>query len=257
MEHLKGKTVLVGKDGQTRGLCVAVAGDARMVAVAAGTQNSVPDSVSRCRPNVGSGHCKIDVDKDGKLTITNLKAANTTIVNGAEVVSKRIDSDDVVLLGKDRYRLDIALVLHTARRLVASQTAPEYSIKHLESVWLEYEEAVNVIQRRQQRMMKRRMLPLMTGSASGIVAAICAATSMSGLSLYITIPVAALSFAIYLVTFLAKDTSADDRKRAVDRLIDRYVCPNPDCRHFMGMQPYKVVRQDKKCRYCGCTLTEK
>ena len=29
-----------------------------------------------------------------------------------------------------------------------------------------------------------------------------------------------------------------------------YVCPNPECRHFLGYQPYKLILQHKKCPWC-------
>ncbi|MCD8305976.1 MAG: FHA domain-containing protein [Prevotella sp.] len=257
IDSLKGTAILIGKEAAKSQLGIVVTANGKKMVAVAGSPGSVPNSVSRCKPAEDVAHCKIDISEGGKMTITNLKSANATFVNGLEVDKKTINPTDKIMLGKDRYCLDLNLVLTTAVRLVASSAPKQYSIKHLERVWNEYEKRTEAIQRRQQRMNKWRMLPLMIGSLSSITAAVCGAMSLGNISLYITIPIAVLSFVIYFVTFIRKDTSIDDRKKATKDLYKKYVCPNPDCRHFMGMIPYEILRQNKKCNYCGCTFTEK
>ncbi len=253
MDELKGKTILIGKEAAKGQLGIAVVSGGKTKA-AAGKPGSVPGSVSRCKPGEGTAHCKIDIDSAGRMTVTNLKPANVTYVNGLQVAVKRVNTFDKIMLGQDKYPLDLSLVLRTAMQLIAPNA---YSIRHLGQVWSEYEDRMEAIQRRQQRISKWRMLPLMIGSFSSITAAICGAMLLGNTSLYITIPIAVLSFVIYFVTFIRKDTSIDDRKKATGKLYDEYVCPNPNCRHFMGMIPYKILKQNKKCNYCGCTFTDK
>lgn len=258
MDRLKGKTILIGKEpGQGR-LFVSVIINGQPKTAAMGQPGSVPNCVSRCIPAEGVAHCKIEVDHSGNMTLVNLKSQNVTFVNGTEILSKRIDVSSVVALGKDRFSISLFDIIEVAKKIVPLPSVPaqELSIRHLESVWNEYEEALETIQRRQQQMGKRRMLPIMVGSASGIAAPIFA-TVVATASLYITVPIAAVSFLIYMKNYREKDTSIEDRKTANNRFMDHYVCPNPQCRHFMGYQPYKILKQNKKCPYCGCLLTEK
>ena len=35
-----------------------------------------------------------------------------------------------------------------------------------------------------------------------------------------------------------------------------YVCPNPDCQHFLGYTPYKDLLFQKQCRFCKCNWVE-
>ena len=64
-------------------------------------------------------------------------------------------------------------------------------------------------------------------------------------------------FVMYLKIYNEKDTSVEDRKKAQNELIDNYICPNPKCKHFLGQQPYKVLRQNKNCPYCKAKWNEK
>ena len=35
-----------------------------------------------------------------------------------------------------------------------------------------------------------------------------------------------------------------------------YVCPNPDCRRFVGYYPYNVLKQNTACPHCKCKWTQ-
>ncbi len=256
MDRLKGCTILIGREHAQGRLLVALSGSDKTAIV--GAAGSVSGSVSRCKPAENTAHCKIEIDSSGTMVLTNLKPQNVTYIDGVQVESKRITDSSSILLGQDKYVLDLPLLLNTAIKLAAEAKAAsssnEYSISHLEDVWNEYEGAMEAIQRRQQLLGRRRLLPIMIGSASGLIALVCATIKIS--SLYITLPITAISFIIYLIIYLKKDTSIEDRKEATDCLYDNYVCPNPHCNHFMGNQPYRILRQNKKCPYCGCKFTE-
>ncbi|MCD8302230.1 MAG: FHA domain-containing protein [Prevotellaceae bacterium] len=262
MQRLRGKTILIGREAEQSRLCVVLLSGGQRKMALVGAPASVPASVSHYNPADQSAHCKIEVDQSGTMQLTNLKSQNVTYVDGMEVESKRISDTSSVTLGSGKYVLDLDLVLHTAIKMVdgmAAQPAKPsqqlYSIAHLEKVWNDYDDALETIQRRQQQMAKRRLLPIIIGSASSLLSAVCALVSTS--ALYVTIPIAAISFVIYIFLYFQKDTSIADRKAAVDAFTENYVCPNDSCRHFMGNQPYKVLRQNKKCPYCGCLFTDK
>ena len=114
MERLKGKTILIGKEpGQGR-LLVAIQGNGKSAAI--GAPGSVPACVSRCKPSEGVAHAKITVDQTGNMTITNMKPQNVTFVNGSEIASKRVSSSNTVELGKDRFSINLPVVIETAKK---------------------------------------------------------------------------------------------------------------------------------------------
>ena len=69
-----------------------------------GAAGSVPRSVSR-------SHCVISIDGNNNLTINNVSDQNALYVNGMEYKSKSISETDLVELGPEKYRLDIASVI--------------------------------------------------------------------------------------------------------------------------------------------------
>lgn len=262
MERLIGKSILIGKEpGQGRLLvAVAVEGQPRQAIL----QTAVPDSVSRCKPHENIAHCKITVDDNGSLRLFNLKSQNVTYVDGMEIESKAINANSRVALGKDHFPISIAAILNAAKQLVPQSNSAGsegnnkleggFSIAHLEKVWDEYETALEHIQIKQQKANKMRMLPIMIGSLSAVASPVIA-TVAAVESLYITVPIAAISFLMYFVIYQRKDTSIDEKKEANMRFMTHYVCPNPECRHFMGNQHYQILAQSTKCPYCGAKFS--
>lgn len=245
MEKIKGKSILVGKDPQKGNLQIAIEHNGKKVTAGIGQEGCVPNCVSRCYPAQGVAHCQIDVKKDGSLVLRNLKPQNVTFVNGAQIESKSVNKDAKVTLGGQGYPVSLTEILNKALELVCTGK----SIKHLKDVWNGYENKLESIQLRQQNRQKKRLLPMVIGSASGLIAPLLA--TMSGTStLFITVPIAVISFVIYICIYNEKDTSVADRKKATNDFIDAYVCPYDECKHYLGNQPYKVLRQNKCCPYC-------
>lgn len=242
MEQLKNQTILIGKEpGQGR-LLVSLKIKGQPKTAAIGMAGSVPGSVSRCNPAQDVAHCKIEVGADGRLVLTNLKPQNVTYVNGVEIVSKKIAADSQVALGMEQYPVSISTILDTAKKLVGSVPPPPKSIVHLERVWNEYETTLENIQRLQMERGRKRMLPIMIGTGAGVI------SMLASQSIFIALPLAILPLLLYIKNYTEKDTSIDDRKAANDKFIDHYICPH--CHHFLGNQPYKVLRQNKNCPYC-------
>ncbi len=256
MKELKGKTILIGKDATLGCLHISVNINGQNKSITIGDKGSVPASVSRCKPAESMAHCKIDIDDNGGMVISNMKLQNITYVNGVEIVSKKITKESKIALGRDMYPINLGMILEKVKQMMDNLPAAqqEYSIKHLEKVWNKYEATMEAIQRRQQKKGNMRMLPIMIGSVSGIAAPLLG--NMLPSTYYITIPVSILSFAIYFKIFREKDTSIEDKKKATDYLIDNYVCPNKKCNNFLGTQSYKVLRQRSNCPYCKCKLKE-
>lgn len=254
MDRLKGKTIFIGKEpGQGR-LMLAIKDGGQIKATTLGQTNSVPNCVSRCKPAEDIAHCKIDFDSNGQMTITNLKSQNITYINGIEIVSKRISTSDLIALGKDKFILNISSIIDCGKKLLGP-IVEEFSIKHLEYIWEKYEKVLENITIQQQEKGRKRMLPLMVSIGSGALTAIL--TPMFGPNALITAIIPIISFVMYLKIYNEKDTSVEDRKKVQNELIDNYICPNPKCKHFLGQQPYKVLRQNKNCPYCKAKWNEK
>lgn len=251
MERLKGKTILVGKEpGQGR-LLVAVQGKAAAI----GSPGCVPNCVSRCKPTENVAHAKIAIDQNGNITLTNMKDQNVTFVNGSEIASKRINQSGTVELGKDRFSVSVPLILEIAKQIVGGM---KFNITHLSGVWDRYEQEIDRIAQQQQETGKKRMLPIMVGSLSGVASPILA-TLVAVNTLYITVPVAAISFGLYFINYKKKDTSYEERKAATEKFTDEYVCPNPECNKFLGNLSYKLLKKQysMQCPYCKSEFVEK
>lgn len=259
---LEGKTILIGKEPGNGRLLVAVKG--------AGTDTigpigCVPASVSRCKPAEDVGHCQLSIDQDSVMTLTNLKPQNVTYVNGMEIITKRVTADSNITLGKDRYAVDLNTVLEKARKLVSQASASQppkpkkpaeaLSIKHLEKVWNDYERKMEEIAYKQQKRGRNRTLPILLSSASATISALMA-RFFGVQTLWVSIPISVLITIIYVINFMVKDTSMEDKKKAKDYLIDNYVCPHADCNHFLGYSEYKILRQNKACPYCKKPIKE-
>lgn len=263
MEKLKGKTLLIGKEpGQGR-LLVSVDVNGQFKTAAIGAPGSVPNTVSRCKPAEGTAHCKLVVDDAGYMTLTNLKSQNVTFVNGQEIVSKRLTPSCAVALGVNRFDINLGGVLKAAEKLVGDGTGggggggdssqSEYSIKHLELIWNEYNTKKKQIRIRQKNLNLITSIPMaitmLGGSLIGVAPDIAPYAKLF----------TGIAFLIFLITLYLRftDKSIKEEEELNEKFQDNYVCPNPKCHHFMGNQPYKILRQNKQCPYCRCKLTDK
>ena len=233
--------IYVGKDPEKMVISAAVELQGKFKTVVLPELGNVPASVSRLMPAAGKSHCRIEVQPDGSMLIENMNPANATYVNGNEIVKKRVAGDAKVELGVDRFPLDLNAVLSSVSSVLPASIAP------LEAVWNEYERRKEAIAKKQLDRGRKRLLPMIIGAVSGILAPILG-TFGTG-TLFITVPIAVVSLLIYIRMFSGKDTSIEDNKAAQDDLIDKYIGPGGG--HFRGTSPCGVVRQNKKCSYCG------
>lgn len=247
MERLKNKTILIGKEPVNGRLLISMKVNGQIKKAIVGN-DSISNSVSRCKPEEDIAHCKIDVDSQCKMRLINMKDANVTYVNDISINSKPIDLNSKVTLGKDKFSLNISSVLNVAQKMVGEVVREPKSIAHLENVWNEYEKSLEDIQRRQQNRSKRSSLPIMISMSLGVVSIIISKVFHLQEDSAIFIIISILPLLMYLKNYKEQDTSIEDRKRAKDVFIDEYVCPH--CNHYLGEQQYKVLKQNKNCPYC-------
>jgi len=263
---LKGKTIFIGKEPSNGRLCVSLSVNGQHKSAVIGEMHSVPNSVSRCKPGENAAHCKITVDNDGNMVVTNMKSQNVTYVNGTEIVSKKINSNSHIELGKDHYVINLSTVLRAASKIVGVTattsrmlhsavpvtTGQEYSIRHLKRVWEEYNCNMKEIKIRQRNYGLLSSIPMAFSMLGGLIAGI--APDIRNFALVFT----GIALFIMLIGFYKRftDKSIDEAEELTEDFQRNYVCPNPKCHHFMGNQPYNILRQNKSCPYCKCNLTD-
>lgn len=251
MEGLKGKEIFVGREPQRHRLLIAFTDDGQIKKIAIGKEGSVPNSVSCCKPEEQIAHCKIAMDQDDVMSIHNLKPQNVTYVNDVEIVAKGISAQCKVALGNDQYLVDVNEVLDAVRSVLG------YSIKHLEEVWEKYDEDLYRLQKQQKRLglIKSFYMPCtvisgLAGLAFKYIGLDAHTTEIVSMVMYI-IAAIVLFYGLYKT---ATDKSLEERKALDRKFQEDYVCPS--CKHFLGFQAYRILRQNDCCPYKRCKWVE-
>jgi hypothetical protein len=211
-----------------------------------GAAGSVPRSVSR-------SHCVISIDGNNNLTINNVSDQNALYVNGMEYKSKSISETDLVELGPERYRLDIASVVKAFKSPAPSSastgsTTKSYNIGSLKRIWNDYTQAKLDIQIRERKIGALSAIP---GVLSMISIALSFIPGLRGI--FITIAgIGAVSFAVIRVKSAANVPIM--QKELDEKFQDNYICPH--CSHFLGNQRYELILRNGGCPWCKSKFTE-
>ena len=248
MERLIGKTILIGKEPSQGRLLVAIQGNVKSSAI--GQAGCVPACVSRCKPAEGIAHAKITVETDGKMILTNMKSQNVTYVNGAEIASKRVSVENTIELGKDRFSVNLPMVIEAAKKIAVSPSShssksditaattgvKKYNISHLEHVWSDIND------RRKEILSKQKKINLVRSGCG--VFTMCAMPCISIFG-YVGYILTGIGIVGNIYSFVG--LKYDDTKEVIEQLNedfqDRYVCPNPDCNKFLGNISYKLLKK--------------
>lgn len=235
---------VIGKEEGQHRLLVKIGSKAFVV----GSPQSVPNTVSR-------SHCSLSVDfsddqsrKVTKMKIQNLKPQNITYVDGQEVEAKSINESSHIQLGIGRYPMDLKQIVDGMRKFLPP-LIKKYPIVHLKKIWEEYdEEKLRISDGAARNANKQRLQGIL--SMLGMLIAFVPDINQT---IRIIIIAAALLIAIF---FFIKGFSDDTVQRKLHDLDEdfrkRYVCPNPDCRHFVGNIPYDILSQNTGCQHCKC-----
>ncbi len=259
---LEGKTILIGKEPGNGRLLIAVKNGGSIRTGIIGEIGCVPNSVSRCKPAEDIGHCKLTIDQNSVMTLTNLKPQNVTYVNGTEIMIKHITVDSKISLGADKYVINLNTILEVAKKLVG-QGLVEVSIKHLKAVWEKYDSSLLKLQIEQQKKANQQRLQGIISMSGMLLAILPSATNWElpewtqGLRVVFIIIAIGLGFYFFIMGSKVKDSFLWKKRELDQKFIRDYVCPNKECKHFMGTQPYTILSQNKKCPYCGCKYSEK
>lgn len=272
-ERLKGRTILIGREPRQNQLAVSISGIGKVGMT--GAVGSVPGCVSRWKD--GTAHCQISIGQNGDMTLKNLKEANVTYVNGAAIISKRIDGNSNVELGKDHYAINVNMILQAASKLLPQvqqivQTpaaakpatplpppAKEYSIRHLEWIWNDYHNNTLRITKRRNKIGLLSRVPMLFTMGSGSLAAVASLQSWGSSIVVLTTALTVIGLVMFLYGLYMSyaDKSIEELEQLKEGLEQHYVCPNPDCKRFMGVQSYNVIRKQKICPLCRCKYIDK
>lgn len=222
--------------------------------------DNVSTSVTRLRlvdNNRWVGHCKIDIEDDGSMRISNMKAENITRVNGNGVASRAIIWSDNITLGSGEYKLDMTAV----KKIIDSLTPPPpleaKSIKHLEYVWKKYDEDKHNLQK------KNRSLNLLRSSASIFTVPVIALSGfmsskgIDGASFLWIISAIGAVITVYGWYRSYKFDINVETEKLNEWLKQNYCCPHCNL-PLTAMGEYAMlsgkVNITKKCPHCGKPL---
>ena len=218
--------IIIGRDQQTRKLCVIKDNQSRLH----GQPDSVPMDVSR-------HHISLQPTDEGKWVIKNLNENNITFVNGIAIECKTISENDTVELGNSHYLLNWDALSESKEEAV--------DIRLLKKIWEEYDE-----QRTENQIAERKFNA--ARSATGIITMLAIACSLILGHGPVYLILYGLAIGISLVfTVLAYKKSSDiprQQKEMTKQFQKQYVCPK--CGHFMGFQDYDILIQGDACPYC-------
>ena len=259
MERLKGKEILIGREPLKHCLLIGVKSGGKIKPATIDVERSLPNSISRCMLSEGNAHCKISVGQDGMMVIHNLKAQNVTYVNDAEVETRELTGEYKVALGKDKYPIDINQILTTARSMAVNEEdiVSGHSIRHLQRVWEEYDNALYKLQKRQKNLGLIKSLYMPCTVLTGLIGFVFKSIGVENANTEIISMIMYIIAAMVLFYGLFRtitDKSLEERKMLDKKFQEDYVCPK--CKHFLGVKSYDILRQDKFCPYNKCKWTE-
>ena len=218
--------IIIGRDQQTRQLCIIKNGTARLY----GRPASVPMDVSR-------QHISLQKTNEGKWIIKNLNEENFTYVNGIAVETKYISETDKVELGKSHY-----LFRWDALKEPKTETV---DIRPLRNIWMEYEE-----KRIENQIAERKFNA--ARSATGIITMLAIACNfiLGHGPIYLILYAFAIGVSLFfLYKAYQKSSEVPRKQKELDKNFQRrYVCPK--CGHFLGNKDYEILVQDNNCPYC-------
>lgn len=209
-----------------------------------GMEGSVPKTVSH-------QHCKIIINPDGSMLLINLKPTNITFINGIEVAQKSISRTDRIEMGSGRYVVDLEAVLDA----VESEIPKIYDISHLKAIWDNYMAQKKNLDSEREKMQLIQMVPSLF-SAAAMLCAFIEDLAQFRVVLFV------IFFGSMLFLFIYRKRHIGDFSAKLEKLKEQfhrdYVCPNPDCRRFMGDISYDdLIKQAKSCNVCKAVYEAK
>jgi len=208
-------------------------------------------------PTVSREHCWLTDNGDGTYTLQN-KSPQGTFVDGRQVLKTRVTPETLVKLSNTT-TVKVADLLPLKQPPIQPQPAiPEYSIKHLKTVWDNYHNKQLEIKNNQRTIGLLRSASPMFTLGSGAIATLAKTMGWADAIFGLTIVMTIIGILLMVYSFIKglNDNSIEETEKATEDFQRKYVCPNPKCNHFMGNQSYHLLRQSKNCPWCKCKFKE-
>lgn len=262
LESLKGKEIFVGRESGIDRLLVYLSINGQIKAFQIGNSGSVPKSVSRAIPNQNKAHISIKIDDTGNIIVSNSKPENVTFVNGSQIVFKRISENDNVELGADHYLLPLQDLLDKSSQLTTSQlqNSTTYNISHLEKIWNDYHEADLAIKDKQHKMGLQQRIPIFFTIGAGALTSVAWSLGWGEWIRIVSICLTGIGLLLMIYFFI--QSSKFNPVRELDKLREtfqrKYICPNPECKRFLGNYSYSMMKNQFKmeCPFCHSRFKE-
>lgn len=262
LNHLKGKGIFVGRESGTDRLFAYLSINGQVKGFAIGNAGNLPHSVSRAIQNQNKAHASIKIDNSGNITLANLKQENVTFVNGSPIVSKRISESDKIELGADHYQLPLETILKEVSTVIqSSESSPSpkpevesFNISHLEKVWNDYHEGDLAIKDKQHKMGLHQRIPIFFTIGAGALTSV--AWSLGWDEGIRIVSICLTGIGLFLMIYFFIQSSKFNPAREADKLKEdfqnKYRCPNPDCKRFLGFYSYSMMKDNYhyECPYC-------
>lgn len=221
-------TLLIGRDEDANRLAVRTSTGKLMLI---GREDSVPNSVSRYRPDLNTAHAAVTIDPvTQQMEIVNLNPLNYTWVGQERVLDTPVALkwSSAVTLGGDYYALDLASIL---KKIGLKRPV---GVKQLEPVWHHYErELFNLNVEQQRKANQQRLQSICSLAGMALVGGSSMFNFGPEVAKYMeVIRYFLLGMALLLVLFFFfKGRNIKDsftmRKQALDKwLQDNYKCPS-------------------------------
>ena len=217
--------IIIGRDQQTRQLCVVKDGSSQLY----GQPGSVPMDVSR-------QHMSLQPMGDGQWKVKNLNERNVTFVNGIAIESKAVSENEKIEMGNSRYLFQWESLQEPKVETI--------DIRPLKKIWDDYQQEDIAIRNRQKNNGLLASVPLGFSMLGGIIAGV--APEVRAIALVFT----GIAFVVFVYGLYrrSQDNSAIELKKLQEDLERKWICPK--CKRPFNFRSYTVLEQNDACPYC-------
>jgi len=192
------------------------------------------------------------------MVLEDKDSTNGTFVNLHKIVRKRVTLDTQIRLGGKFIFKASQLLEPYVIELVKNKEADDIKkrFRELEPVWNSYFERKGEIEKRKNKTNWVMRLPLVLTAMSS-----CLTKLFRGdVTVIVAVSVVTLVLSLVVARYLDKKNEKK-RNEAIEEMneLDEefktfYLCPNPKCRTFLGVLPFKSLNNTGHCNRCGCNF---